>query len=656
MYDNISSPHAQAPADALPLDIEQRSVVIIVTNDKLIGPDLRWPLRIAKPGGADITLLICVPKKITASVKNVDLSGSAEQPAYVRSIADRTCPLLDNYLGANQWTNARAAIPGEVEKTGLDAQGSRRLVKLQLLPAHLLVETVKRLTPHPQSDLVLFVGSGDRESREHWIAMLKRGLRSIACSVGLVVPGVRQDGGELLVAAGRGLHGHKAINLAAALAAETGRRLTSLFVEPDIGADAEEVGRRILGRLLKGTLAERMSPQAAQRVVIHNKPAKGISKTCRERPYEVLVMGAARLGALGELRSTSVANTVLAAGPDVTLIAVRNALPLESRLIRWMLLQVQRRVPQLLRANRIELVERIQSNSRWNFDFMLLIVLSTFIAALGLLDNSPAVIIGAMLVAPLMTPLLGLGLAIAQGNAHLERMTLKAVFLGFITAFWLGYAIGLLSGEFQEATAEMSARDWPQLRDLIVAFVSGFAAAYASARPGLLAALPGVAIAAALLPPVATAGLAVSIGDYDLCFGALLLFGVNMVSIIVAAAVSFWLMGVRAPTKAKPLKRLLDGSLVVVSIVMALVLTFAPPLLEPPRELIREVESMLADEYRLRRIRLHRDPKSLNLQVDVGGSRPPDSVLRGRLRGITQEHLGKDTAVRLTFRYETLIK
>jgi uncharacterized hydrophobic protein (TIGR00271 family) len=110
----------------------------------------------------------------------------------------------------------------------------------------------------------------------------------------------------------------------------------------------------------------------------------------------------------------------------------------------------------------VALVERIQSNSQWNFDFVLLIALSTVIAALGLLDNSAAVIIGAMLVAPLMTPLLGLGLAIAQGNWRLARMTLKATIFGFATAFVLAYAIGLLSAEFREATYEMNARDWPQ--------------------------------------------------------------------------------------------------------------------------------------------------------------------------------------------------
>jgi uncharacterized hydrophobic protein (TIGR00271 family) len=313
-------------------------------------------------------------------------------------------------------------------------------------------------------------------------------------------------------------------------------------------------------------------------------------------------------------------------------------------------------VPQLVREERTELVERIQSNAQWNFDFRLLIGLSTLIATLGLLDNSPAVIIGAMLVAPLMTPLIGLGLAIAQGNQRLARMTLKATFFGFITAFALAYAIGLLSGDFQVATGEMDSRDWPKMFDLVVAFVSGFAAAYASGRPGLLAALPGVAIAAALLPPIATSGLAMSIGDYDLAFGALLLFAVNMVAIIVAAAVSVWALGIRYMGKATRLTSLLGKALVIVSLAMALLLTFSPPLLDPPGELTQAVERALTDEYRLRRIRLQSQFGVKNLQVDLGGPELPDALLKQRLGEIARDHLGEKAGVRLTFRYEVLLK
>ena len=503
---------------------------------------------------------------------------------------------------------------------------------------------------------MLFVGGDNPEDREEWVGMLQKASRSIACSVGVVVPGAEREDGELLVAADRGPHGRAAVNLAAALAADADRSLTGLYVEPDIGPDAEAVGRRILDRLLKGALDDEMLPRVARQVVIHNDPAKGIVETCRKKSFELLVLGADRPGAIGELRSNSVPRRVVRSRPDATLVALRDTLPLERRLSRWLLQQMQRRIPQLARAERVDLVERIQSNCQWNFDFMLLILLSTLIAALGLLDNSPAVIIGAMLVAPLMTPLLGFGLAIAQGNTLLARLTIKATLLGFFTAFCVAYVIGLLFSDFHEATAEMASRDWPQMLDLLVAFVSGLAAAYASARPGLLAALPGVAIAAALLPPVATAGLATSIGHYDLALGALLLFAVNMVAIIFAAVVSLWVVGIRHVRETTRVTRHLGRAVTVATIATALFLTFSPPLLQPPAGLRQAVKNTLPDELRLRRMRLHEESGVMNVQVDVGGSVLPDHALGQRLGKLARKHLGEGTGVRLTFRYETLVK
>jgi uncharacterized hydrophobic protein (TIGR00271 family) len=205
-------------------------------------------------------------------------------------------------------------------------------------------------------------------------------------------------------------------------------------------------------------------------------------------------------------------------------------------------------VPQIDRENRIVLVERLQSNSNWDFDFIALMVLATTIAAIGLVQNSTAVVIGAMLVAPLMTPLLGLGLAIVQGNIMLARISSHSVLFGACVALLVSFLVGMAVPGF-ESTAEMQARGGPSLLDLFVAFASGLAAAYASSRPGLLAALPGVAIAAALVPPIATSGLALSQGDFSLFGNALLLFLINMFTIVLASMLSLWMVGFRSFNK-----------------------------------------------------------------------------------------------------------
>jgi uncharacterized hydrophobic protein (TIGR00271 family) len=632
------------------------STVLVLEHEDLIGPDLRWPLRIARLGKADITLLVCVTEKNIRNMKDVDLSGTADQPEWADRIADRMRSVLDDYLGAEQWTDSFPAKPIIKKDDQKDSHIRLPRVRIQYRSPDRLVEDIKQLTPHPGHDMVLFVGSADAIRQEELSAIFKKALRSLDCTMGVVIPGKRREEGEMLVAAGRGTHGRNAINLAAALGADTGRSLTSLYVEPNIGPDAPAVGKRILDGLMRGTLADKGSANVKRQVVIHDDPVKGIVQVCREVPVELIVFGATRMGALGEIRSTSIPSKVLRSRPDATLVAVRNMVPLRNRLERWLQSLVQRYVPQLRREERTELLERIQSNAQWNFDFRLLIGLSTIIATLGLMDNSAAVIIGAMLVAPLMTPLLGLGLAIAQANQRLAKMTLKAVSLGFITAFLLAFVIGFLVTEFQVPTDEMNARDWPKMLDLIIAFVSGLAAAYASGRPGLMAALPGVAIAAALLPPVATSGLAMSIGDFDLAIGALLLFAVNMVAIIMAAALSVWGLGIRYAGKTKRLIRLIAMGLTTLTIIMLLTLTFIPPRLEPERHLVEAVEAVLTEDLRLRRIRLQGELGVKNLQVDLGGTKLPDILLREQLKTIVRKHLGKKAGVRLTFRYEVFVK
>ena len=122
-------------------------------------------------------------------------------------------------------------------------------------------------------------------------------------------------------------------------------------------------------------------------------------------------------------------------------------------------------VPQLDREERIELGEKLETNSKFNFDFCALISLSTLIAALGLWDNSTAVVIGAMLVAPLMTPLVGIGFALIQGNLDLIRKARWAVLIGFANAFGIGFFVGLMMLIFSETgtSSEMASRDYPGL-------------------------------------------------------------------------------------------------------------------------------------------------------------------------------------------------
>ena len=176
--------------------------------------------------------------------------------------------------------------------------------------------------------------------------------------------------------------------------------------------------------------------------------------------------------------------------------------------------------------------------------------LSTAIAGMGLLTNSGAVVIGAMLVAPLMMPLIGSGLALVQGNWVLCRRALGAVFRGFCFALGIGIAMGLFARWLDlGVTEQLLMRGSPNSLDLGIAFISGIAASFCIARPKLSGALAGVAIAAALVPPIATVGICLSMGATKVAMGAGLLFGTNVVAIILGAGLNFALAGIRGNHK-----------------------------------------------------------------------------------------------------------
>jgi uncharacterized hydrophobic protein (TIGR00271 family) len=276
---------------------------------------------------------------------------------------------------------------------------------------------------------------------------------------------------------------------------------------------------------------------------LNNDVLRGI-ESARAEGCDLLLLGARYYGVVHRFLFPSISERLITVAEGPAVAVIRPAIPLASRFIRWAERTLKNGVPQLDRNRRVALVERVQSSSQWDFDFIALICLSTLIATLGLMLNSPAVVIGAMLVAPLMTPLLGAGLSLVQGNVVLLGNAVNAVFRGFLLAVVIACLVGLLTPGLI-LTSEMLARGSPGIFDLLVAFTSGIAAAYAIGRPNLLSALPGVAIAASLVPPISTCGLGLVLGRYNLAIGAGLLFLTNIIAIVLGAACSLFAVGIR---------------------------------------------------------------------------------------------------------------
>lgn len=197
---------------------------------------------------------------------------------------------------------------------------------------------------------------------------------------------------------------------------------------------------------------------------------------------------------------------------------------------------------------RAEVQVQLRDSCTPDFDFFLLVLLSAVIATLGLLTNSAAVIIGAMLVAPLMSPIIGIGLASLTGDARLFSDSSVALARGALLAILM--AVLLTWGNrylpfitLQELSDEVLSRTHPSPIDLTIALAGGLAAAFALAMPSISAALPGVAIATALMPPLCTVGIGIAMGRWDVAGGALLLFLTNAVTIAFAGMLVFFALG-----------------------------------------------------------------------------------------------------------------
>ncbi len=199
-------------------------------------------------------------------------------------------------------------------------------------------------------------------------------------------------------------------------------------------------------------------------------------------------------------------------------------------------------IPKLDRNERMELFGQLDRGGRFSADFLIMLMVSSAIAAIGLIQNSTAVVIGGMLVAPLMTPLLATGMALVQGNIVLFRTASFAMLLGITGALVCSMLIGMLS-PWADLSSQIVARGSPNIFDLGIAFLSGIAAAYALGRPGLAGTLVGVAVAVALVPPLASVGIAAVKLEFQIAMGAAVLFITNLLAIILGATLVFQFFG-----------------------------------------------------------------------------------------------------------------
>lgn len=197
-----------------------------------------------------------------------------------------------------------------------------------------------------------------------------------------------------------------------------------------------------------------------------------------------------------------------------------------------------------------DLYQLLRDNATTSSVFLTLMALSTLLASVGLFASSAPVIIGAMILAPLMGPIISLSMALARQDPSL--LTASATTLGIGVLVSLGFSsVASFIIPMEIVTPEIAARLSPSLLDLGVAVISGIAGAYAHARVDAAKSLAGVAIAVALVPPLAVTGIGIGWLDSHVAWGALLLFLTNLAGIVFAAALTFLALGFAPFTRAK---------------------------------------------------------------------------------------------------------
>lgn len=342
-----------------------------------------------------------------------------------------------------------------------------------------------------------------------------------------------------------------------------------LHISADFGADSQTIAKRELDLQLSEAGIETEYSWLAPQVTIADGFHQGLMQSIEA--HDAVVMGGSSVKLLHDIK-----REIIRIRPqDSTAIAVGILRPAElaakSRAGRF-IRRIEAALPELTLADRVSLFDRIQRGARLTPDFTIMIALSVLMASFGLLADNTSVVIGAMLVAPFMTSLIGIGLAIVQGNLRLMKRSVAAMGVGLLIGLALSYLLALFV-PLDELPLEVLARGDPDIVDLVIAFVSGMAAAYAVSRESVAESIVGVAIAAALVPPLSCIGIMLAHGHVLEAEGASILLITNLAAIVLGAAVVFRRLGVPGTQnrhRSYVLARWVSITLVVLLLVLSL--------------------------------------------------------------------------------------
>ncbi len=211
---------------------------------------------------------------------------------------------------------------------------------------------------------------------------------------------------------------------------------------------------------------------------------------------------------------------------------------------------------------------------RYYEQFGMLLLLATIIASAGIIGDSTAAVIGAMIIAPLMTPIMATATALVTGNMRRAGRSLLLVVVGVLGVIGVSWLLGMLyTGVVSfSSNSQILGRISPRMIDLIAALASGAAGAFCMAREDISDSLPGVAIAISLVPPLCVVGISLQAGQWAAAEGAFLLFLTNFLSILLAGGGVLALLGLSAAAMVKVTGSARRNAFIVIIISVLLVM------------------------------------------------------------------------------------
>jgi uncharacterized hydrophobic protein (TIGR00271 family) len=289
-----------------------------------------------------------------------------------------------------------------------------------------------------------------------------------------------------------------------------------------------------------------------------------------------------------------------------------------------------------------ELFMLLRENSQTTGTYLVLMVLSTMIATFGLFGDSSPVVIGAMILAPLMAPIISLSMGMLRQDSLLIKNSLVTIFWGVLLGLIFSMLITWMT-PLEILNDQILARIRPNLLDLGVAVASGMAGAYAYSKEEIAKTLAGVAISVALVPPLAVAGIGLGWADWNVFFGALLLLGTNLAGIVVAAALTFLTLGFSPFRLAK--KGLVISLILLAAIATPLALSFSKMVNE--NRIIQELSGQEIPHGLLRNVKVV-NMQPLRLAVTILSERDLKEADFEEIRTEIEDKIGKPIQLELT--------